>query len=242
MMQPSDRTTGVVIFDIDGTLIDSVDFHAAAWQLTLTHFGFPASFEAVRAQIGKGGDQLLPDFVPADRLAELKDEMEDYRGKLFKREFLPKVHAFPLVAELFTRIKEDGHRIALASSAKADELAVYKRLAGVSDLVDTETSSDDVTASKPCPDIFEVAIDRAGADAAVTLVVGDSPYDAIAAGKAGLRTVGVLCGGFSEDTLKDAGCIALFRDPADIHDRYDEFAALLIPTRDRQTPAFQSAP
>jgi HAD superfamily hydrolase (TIGR01549 family) len=217
----------MIIFDIDGTLIDSVDFHARAWQETLAHFGIPVAFGDVRSQIGKGGDQLLPVFVPADKLDALKDRIEEFRSELFTREYLPQIRPFPGVRELFERIKSDDHRIGLASSAKEDEVGIYKRLANIADLVDAETSADDVDCSKPCPDVFEVVVDRLRAGQSRAAVVGDSPYDAIAAGKAGLRTVGVLCGGFPEEHLKRAGCVAIFRDPADILDRFTEFRGVL---------------
>ena len=222
------------IFDIDGTLIDSVDLHAQAWQQTLAYFGFSIPYEEVRSQIGKGGDQLLPVFVPRERLERLQEPMEQFRGELFKRDYLPRVKPFPRVRELFERIKRDGHRIGLASSAKADEVEEYKSIAGVSDLVDAETSSDEVDRSKPCPDVFEVIIDRLHVEPARALVFGDSPFDAIAATGAGLKTVGVLCGGFPEDQLRRSGCVAIYRDPADLADHYDELAGLF--TRAPQTP------
>jgi phosphoglycolate phosphatase-like HAD superfamily hydrolase len=123
---------------------------------------------------------------------------------------------------LFERIKADGKRIALASSAKGDELEKYKKIANIADLVDAETSSDDAEQSKPHPDIFEAALERLGQISPERVVViGDTPYDAEAAGKAGLRTIGVLCGGFPEADLRAAGCIAIYRDPADLLARYD---------------------
>jgi HAD superfamily hydrolase (TIGR01509 family) len=215
-----------VVFDIDGTLIDSVDLHAAAWQQALAHFGIHATYASVRSQIGKGGDQLLPVFVPADRIDGLKDPIEKFRGALFKREFLPRIRPFPKVRDLFERLKNDGRRTALASSAKADEVAAYKKLMRIDDLVDAETSADDVDCSKPCPDVFEVVLERLKVEPSHALVVGDSPYDAIAAGKTALRSVGVLCGGFPEEELRRAGCVAIFQDPADILERFEEISNL----------------
>ena len=106
-----------VIFDIDGTLVDSVDQHARAWQEAFRHFGREVPFAEVRHQIGKGGDQLLPVFFTKEELAEFGAELEKYRGDLFKREYLPRVRPFPKVRELFERICADGKQIALASSA-----------------------------------------------------------------------------------------------------------------------------
>jgi HAD superfamily hydrolase (TIGR01509 family) len=212
-----------VIFDIDGTLVDSVDLHAQAWKEAFKHFGKDIPYEDVRHQIGKGGDQLMPVFFSKEELDEFGEEMEEYRGQLFKRDFLPKVRPFPKVRELFQRIKSDGLRIALASSAKEEELKEYKRIAHIEDLVEEETSADDADKSKPHPDIFEAALERLG-DIKPTeaIVVGDTPYDAQAAGKINLRTIGVLCGGFPAAELKAAGCIEIYKDPADLLTRYEE--------------------
>lgn len=212
-----------VIFDIDGTLVDSVDLHAQAWKEAFKHFGKDIPYQQVRHQIGKGGDQLMPVFFSREELEEFGEEMEEYRGKIFKRDYLPRVRAFPLVRELFLKIKEDGKRIALASSAKEEELEVYKKIAHIEDLVEEEASADDADRSKPHPDIFEAALKQLG-DISVdeAVVVGDTPYDAEAAGKLRLRTIGVRCGGFPEEELLAAGAIAIYDDPADLLARYDE--------------------
>jgi HAD superfamily hydrolase (TIGR01509 family) len=206
-----------VIFDIDGTLVDSVDLHAECWLETFCRFGIEAPFAQIRAQIGKGGDQLLPVFTSEDDIKERGAEIEEYRSALFRRSYLPKVRPFPKVRELFTRLRQEGVKTALASSAKKDEIDSYKRIAGIDDLIDAELSGDEVAHSKPQPDIFQAALERLHPFAAESvLVVGDSPYDAESAGKAGLKTVGVLCGGFAERELLLAGCVALYRDPAEL--------------------------
>jgi HAD superfamily hydrolase (TIGR01509 family) len=211
-----------VIFDIDGTLIDSVDLHAAAWQVAFRHFGHEIPFERVRSQIGKGADKLMPALLPREEVEQRGKEIEQYRLDLFRREDLPRVKAFPRGRELFERIKADGKQIALASSAKGQELAQNKRVAGIEDLVDVETSSDDADESKPEPDIFQAALDRLdGLEPAAVIIVGDTSYDAEAAKKAGLRTIGLLCGGWPEQELLEAGCIAIYRDPADLLRQYD---------------------
>jgi HAD superfamily hydrolase (TIGR01549 family) len=210
-----------IIFDIDGTLVDSVDLHARAWQEAFARFGKVEPFERVRYQIGKGGDQLLPVFFSRAELDEFGEELEKFRGEHYKREYLPRVRAFPRVRELFERIRADGRRIVLASSAKKDELGEYKRIADIEDLVEDETSADDAEKSKPHPDIFEAALAQLeGVSASEALVIGDTPYDAEAAGKIGLRTVGLLCGGFPAADLRAAGCIELYESPADLLARY----------------------
>lgn len=213
-----------VIFDIDGTLIDSVDLHARAWQEILAKYGHDVPFEEVRRQIGKGGDHLLPVFLSKEELDRSREEIEKVRSELFKEKYLREVRPFPEVRELFQKILADGKRIALASSGKKDEVEKYEKIAGIDDLIghDDKTSSDDAERSKPDPDIFHAAmakLDGVAKDAVI--VVGDTPYDAEAAGKAGLKTIGVLCGGFPEADLRAAGCIAIYRDPADLLAHYD---------------------
>jgi len=212
-----------VIFDVDGTLVDSVDFHARAWQEAFAHFGKQIPFEKVRYQIGKGGDQLMPVFFTKEELDEFGEEMEKYRGDLYKREYLPRVVGFPSVRELFERVRGEGQRIALASSAKEEELGAYKKIARVEDLVEEQTSADDAEKSKPHPDIFEAALAQLGdVKPSEAVVVGDTPYDAEAAGKAGLVTVGLLCGGFPAEDLRAAGCVRVYRDPSELLADYDD--------------------
>ena len=123
---------------------------------------------------------------------------------------------------LFEHLRAEGLDIALASSAKEDEFETYKRVVDIGDLIDEQTSSDGVESSKPHPDIFLAALKRLGnPDLRDVVAVSDTPYDGEAAGKAGLRTTGVLCGGFPEDSLRQAGCIAIYRDPADLLARHD---------------------
>lgn len=212
-----------VIFDVDGTLIDSVDHHARSWQETLRHFGFDLPFERIRQQIGKGADQLMPALLPQEVVDRQGPEIEAHRLELFKREYLPQVRPFPAVRELFERLLADDKRIALATSAKADELTAYEKMLDIANLFDAETSADDANRSKPHPDIFEVALGRIGpVERERVVVVGDTPYDAQAASRAGLRTVGLLSGGFPEEQLRESGCFAIYRDPADLLARYED--------------------
>ncbi len=182
-----------VLFDVDGTLVDTVDLHAESWVRTFRHIGHEVPFEAVRAQIGKGGDQLMPVFLAEDVVDRRGKEMEAFRKDLYMSELIHRARPFPGVAALFRHLRADGRRIILASSGKPEELDHYKKLLGIEGLVDAATTSDDAERSKPFPDIFLAALDGLPADQAI--VVGDSPYDAEAAGKAGLRTIGLLCGG-----------------------------------------------
>ena len=211
-----------IIFDVDGTLVDSVDIHAQAWVDAFKEFGYDIEFDAVRGQIGKGGDQLMPVFLSKEELEDKGEDLNERRGEILKESYLSKIKPFPDVRALFERIKADGTRIVLASSAKADELETYKKIANIEGLTDAETSSDDAEESKPEPDIFEAALSKLGdVQPDEVIVIGDTPYDAEAATKAGLRTIGVLCGGFSEDSLRKAGCIAIYKGPTDLLAQYD---------------------
>lgn len=213
-----------IIFDIDGTLLDSVDLHARAWQEAFQHFGHEIPFDQIRSQIGKGGDQLLPEFLSQDEIKQRGKEIETYRGDLFKRKYLSQVKPFPCVRDLFLKVKSEGQKVALASSAKGDELENYEKIAHIDDLVEVETSSADAKRSKPHPDIFEAALERLGDSVKPqdVIIVGDSPHDAEAAKRAGVRTVGVRCGGFPEEDLRKAGCIAIYDGPEDLLRQYDQ--------------------
>ncbi len=209
------------LFDVDGTLVDSNDLHAEAWRIAFAHFGHDLPRAAIRSQIGKGGDNLIPALLPGLTDAQ-RDEIDEWRGVLFKRDFLFRVTPFPGVRSLFERLAGDGWRIVLASSGSAEEVAFHLGLTGAADLVYATTSRDDAAHSKPCADIFAAALDKAGAEAADAIVVGDTPYDMAAAGKIGLRAIGLLCGGFSDQDL--GGAIARYRDPAHLLTCYNETA------------------
>jgi phosphoglycolate phosphatase-like HAD superfamily hydrolase len=211
-----------VIFDVDGTLVDSVDLHARAWREALAHFGVEAPYGEVRAQIGKGADQLIRALVPEDRLEDVAGPLAAFRARLFRDAYLPQVVAFPAVRRLVARLRGDGKRIALASSASSDELAHYVRLAAIEDLYDAATSADDADRSKPRPDLLEEALEKLGApDRTRCRAVGDTPHDAAAAVRAGVVPVGVLCGGFPPEVLRRAGCAVLHRDPAALLGAYE---------------------
>ena len=210
-----------VIFDVDSTLVDSVDLHSRAWQDVLAEFGKKIPFHRIRAQIGKGGDQLLPVFLTADEMARWEKEISARRTKLFRERYLPQVRGFPNVRALFQRILGDGKTIAFASSANGDELQTYKERAQISELIKTETSQDDAEKSKPYPDIFKAALERLGnPPEEQTIVVGDTPYDIEASHKASLEAIAVRCGGFPEETLR--GALAIYDGPTDLLAHYDD--------------------
>jgi HAD superfamily hydrolase (TIGR01509 family) len=209
-----------VIFDIDGTLVDSVDLHALAWQEALVHFGKDIAFKEVRDQIGKGGDEILPMYFSEEELEELGEKIKTYRGDQFKSRYISSVRAFPKVRQLFEQVKSEGKKIALGSSAHKDELEHYVKLANIGDLIDVKTCADDAERSKPHPDIFSAALSKLDVKPEAAMVIGDSPFDAEAARKLNIPTIGFLCGGFSPDSLKKASAIALYGGPDDLLAKY----------------------
>ncbi len=205
-----------IIFDLDGTLVDSNDLHTDAWDETFRHFGKQFPRARLRHHIGKGGDQYLPEFLTEAELRSIGPEIDKFRGDLFKRKYIERVQPFPKVRELMERIRQDGKRIALASSGNESEIEQYVKLAEIGGLIETQTTKTDVSHSKPAPDIFLRAIDLLHVSPSEAIVVGDTPYDIQAAKKLEVPTVALLCGGFAEDELRASGAVAIFKDPADL--------------------------
>ena len=209
------------IFDLDGTLVDSNELHVQAWQETFRHFGKEIPLKELRRQIGKGGDQYLPEFLTEREMREFGKQADEFRGEIFKKKYLARVRPFPRVRELFERLRSERKKIALASSGKADEVAHYRKLLEVDDLVDSQTTMDEVAHSKPKADVFIAALRTLGnLPAEEAIAIGDTPYDVEAAKKINLRTIALLCGGFPEAELRAEGAVAIFRDPADLLERY----------------------
>ena len=214
----------VLLSDIDGTLVDSNALHAEAWRRTFEHFGIQVSMDEAWRQIGKGGDQLIPVFVPEADRERLQKGIEAFRKQIFHRDYMPRIVSFAKARELLVRVKESGMRIALATSSDEADIATYKRIVDMDDLVERSASSDDAKESKPNPDIFAAALKKMGIRSDQALALGDTPYDAIAAGKLGISVIGLTCGGWKRDDLSNAGCIEVYQDPADLLLHFDSSA------------------
>ena len=210
------------IFDIDGTLVDSNELHVQSWDRAFRHFGKTFPTEALHDQIGKGSDQYLPEFLTVEEIERFGKELDEYRSKIFREEFLPKVKPFPKVRELFDRLRHDQKRILLASSGKQKDTDHYIDLLKIDKLIEGCVSGDEVGRSKPAPDIFAACIDKFQLARNQTLVVGDTRWDVEAAGRTGLRTIAVTCGGSDGGILRAAGAIAVYQDPADLLANYDQ--------------------
>ncbi len=209
-----------VIFDVDGTLLDSNDLHAEAWRRAFEKFHLDIDFCMIRQQIGKGADQLMPALIPQDLVEVRGEEIAALRADIFRDELLQQAKPFPMVRELFERVRADGKKIALATSANASELDEYVRILGVGDLLEEQTDADDSEASKPEPDIFQAALQKLGCAADEAIVVGDTPYDVQAATKAGMETVVLLSGGFDRAWLEREGAAEVYDDPAHLLQQY----------------------
>ncbi len=213
------RVEGVLL-DVDGTLVDSNGAHAAAWQNALAEAGFQVEFERLRRLIGKGGDKLLPEVTGVEADSPRGEAISKRRAEIFKEEFLPRLRPFPRARELLVRMKRDGLRLAVASSAKEDELKSLLRVCGAEDLLEATTSSDDADNSKPDPDIVHAALRRIRLPADRVILLGDTPYDVEAGNRAGVGVVAVRCGGWGDSDL--AGAMAVYDDPADLLARFDQ--------------------
>jgi HAD superfamily hydrolase (TIGR01509 family) len=222
-----------VLCDIDGTLVDSNSQHAEAWRRALEHFGISVSYQDVLRQIGKGGDQLVPYFVPGRDLPHIEKSLKEYRKKLFHSEFFDSVKPFPGARELLEKMRAAGLRIAVASSSNKEDLGRLKEIAQISDLVEKETSSGDADKSKPEPDIFEAALERLKLRPEEAVALGDTRWDMEAATKAGIRAMAVTSGAWSEGELREAGAIEVYLDVADLSRRFDTS----ILARRQATPA-----
>jgi HAD superfamily hydrolase (TIGR01509 family) len=193
-----------MLFDIDGTLVDSNDLHAQCWIEAFAHFGKKVEWETIRSQIGKGGDLLVPDTLNAREMRRFGEPLQKYRGELWKSRYMPRVRPFDGARATLESIHARGIRLALASSSNPDEVEYYVELLGVGELLEGTTSKEDAEFSKPSPEIFQAALDRTRSDAARTLAVGDTPYDILASHRIPIPVAALLCGGFPRETLTKA--------------------------------------
>lgn len=203
-----------VLFDIDGTLVDSNDYHVEAWQAVFDQTDATFDDRAVHDKIGKGTDILVPTLLPDTDEAE-QERMGEEHGRIFKSKYLDKVTPFTAARDLLVKVKDSGRQVVLASSASAEELEHYVKLLDAGEIVSLSTSSDDVERTKPAPDIFATALKKLPSlDPSEVIVVGDTPYDVEAAARCGIAAVGVRSGKFNDQALRVAGAVALYDDVA----------------------------
>jgi HAD superfamily hydrolase (TIGR01509 family) len=203
-----------VLFDVDGTLVNSNDAHARAWIEAMRERGLDVPFRTVRAAIGMGGDKLLPSVAGIDADSPLGRLLSERRGHVFRTQFLPALEPFSQARGLLGALRAKGLKLAVASSAERSELEALLAIAQVTDLLETATSSSDAEHSKPDPDIVGAALRGLDLAPEQVIMVGDTPYDIEAASRAGVGTIALRCGGKSDHDL--LGALAIYDDPADL--------------------------
>ncbi|ONI87003.1 HAD family hydrolase [Actinosynnema sp. ALI-1.44] len=214
--------SAIAVLDIDGTLIDSNYHHALAWYRALRQVGEVWPVWRLHRLIGMGGDQLLTALGGEDLERRVGDEARERQGKEADA-LLDEMAPLPGARDLLLAIKDRGHRLVLASSAQQRHVDVFLDKLDARDLADAWTTSADVDASKPAPDLLHMALHKLGVPAdAPSVMVGDSVWDVKAAGHAGMPAIVVRSGGFGDDELRDAGAVAIFDTPGDLAAALDD--------------------
>jgi HAD superfamily hydrolase (TIGR01509 family) len=207
-------TSAGILFDVDGTLVDTNYLHTLAWSRALRDAGQWAPMNAIHRLVGMGGDQLVPELLGHD-CPEAAAKRSGYY-----RELMGDARVFPGAVDVLRRARRAGLAVVLASSAPADEMADLRKLLGADDAITAQTTSDDADASKPAPDIFLAAMDAAGLEPERVLAVGDSVWDIQAARAAGIGCIAVESGGFSQHELSEAGARQVYRDVQELLNQF----------------------
>lgn len=208
-----------ILLDLDGTLIDSNDAHAAAWVEALREFGIAVAFQQARELIGMGSDHLLPELTGLSADSPRGKNIADRRGEIFRNKFLKNLKPFPKAKEFVQKLLEAEYKVVVATSASEKDLRGLLKQIGIEKLIDYKTTSDDAENSKPSPDIILEALKKAKAKPEEAIMIGDTPYDIKAASKAGVRTIAFTSGGWSTDKLRDAA--EIYNDPQDLLNNFD---------------------
>ncbi|MDQ0735688.1 HAD family hydrolase [Arthrobacter agilis] len=210
-----------VLFDVDGTLVDSNYQHTLAWWQAFRRFGHDVPAAEIHRAIGMGGDKLVAHLLGDDRDPDQDSELDATHGAIFST-FWPGLRAFEGAGDLVRRCADSGLTVVLASSASQQELEVLRRIIDADASITAATSSTDAENSKPSPDILQAALDAGGLDAAHAVFVGDSVWDVIAAAELKITTVGLASGGTSEAELRDAGAVEVYKDIRALLDAFDD--------------------
>jgi HAD superfamily hydrolase (TIGR01509 family) len=223
---PAENGPLPAILDIDGTLVDTNYHHAIAWYRAFQKFDLTPPVWRIHRHIGMGGDQLVAAITDDETEERLGDDIRKAEGELYM-ELIDEVVPFDGAVDLIRSLKQNGHTVVLASSAKEHEVDHYLELLDARELADEWTTSADVEKTKPAPDLVESALKKIGAERAV--MIGDSTFDVEAAGRAGIATLAVLTGGFSDEELRDAGAKEVFGSIVDMNKAIQErgFASLI---------------
>lgn len=209
-----------LFFDIDGTLVDSNEFHVMAWQEAFNDHGYEVPKDKIRVQIGKGADQLIPTLLP-DLGEDTRKSMAERHGDIFSARYLKQVKPFPNATDLVEMVHAKGMQVILASSADKKEVEHYADLLKSNTILTGTVSKDDVANSKPAGDIFAAALAQVFPMAASeTLAIGDTPYDVESALRSDIKTIALRSGGFSEEVLAGAGAPYVYASVKDLFDNF----------------------
>lgn len=208
-----------VIFDIDGTLVDSNDAHANSWVETFAEAGYEVPFDVVRPLIGMGGDKLLPDTIGVSQDSEQGKKLTKRRSEIFRERYLPRLRPLKGSRELVLRVREDGLKPLVATSAKDKELESLLEAADVAGLMEESATASDAKRSKPDPDIVHAAVEQSEIPPTQLVMIGDTPYDVEASTRAGVRIIAFRSGGWKDADLK--GAAEIYDGPADLVAHYD---------------------
>ncbi len=208
-----------VLFDVDGTLADTNYLHTVAWWEAFAQAGHDVPMAPIHRAIGMGSDRLLDALLPDDRDRDADGDITTAHSALYSV-YWSRLRPLPGAAKLLRACHDHGLRVILASSADPDELKVLCAVLDADDAIDAATSAGDVDASKPAPDLVQVALKQAGAEPDKTVFVGDSVWDAQACQRAGVRCIGLLTGGSSRSELTEAGAVAVYDGPADLLEQF----------------------
>jgi HAD superfamily hydrolase (TIGR01549 family) len=214
------------IFDVEGTLIDCVPLQLECWRTTFQAAGHSFTFADLQPFSGMDGLWMLDNLLPEEP-QETKKRLVKAQGESYRDDFLCRAQPFPAVRELFETLKRQGVLIGIATTCQKDELAAYDQRLGILELTDVVACGEMVKHGKPDSSLFQTCLSRLEiADAALSLAVGDTPYDAKAAKRLGMRSAGVLTGGFSGSALREAGCDTIFEQVRGIGALWPTSAAL----------------
>ena len=208
-----------IIFDVDGTLVDSNDAHAESWVDTFAEAGYEVPFSSVRPLIGMGADKLLPRTIGISSESEEGKKLIKRRSEIFKTSYMPRLRALPGSRELVQRVKKDGLKAIVATSARDQELKDLLKAARVDDLMEERATASDAKKSKPDPDIVQAAIEESDIPPQELIMIGDTPYDIEAAARAQVRCIAFRSGGWTDDKLE--GAVEIYDGPADLLKSYD---------------------
>jgi HAD superfamily hydrolase (TIGR01509 family) len=204
------------LFDVEGTLVDCVPQTLESWRETLAEFGLNFAIERLQEFSGMDGGDMLDVLLPAGK-KDLKETILKHQGNRYRDKFLSSVMPVAGIRPLFSALKQKGWSIALATSCQPDELRHYDSILKISDLADAVACGADAKRGKPHPDLYRIALQRLGMRGQEALAIGDTPYDALAAAKAGIAgSVGTLTGGFSDAAMRAAGCRLVINTAAEL--------------------------